>query len=145
MLVFYCFYNFQITNFPSHRWNLAQWFFLHLMSPDRDQFNLLPQSSGRINKISFRIKSWSMHFYTSHLSHPEILIRTPIWSSKKLPYPSEILIRRNFCTPCILIRTKLYQEVNQEISRNAPETLSLDPERHFIDPGRKFGSSRWLR
>ena len=82
------------------------------------------------------------YLWCNRISHPEILIRKPIRSSKTLRIDPKF--RHGGILGNFVFRSgpKLWQEV---ISRNDPETLTLDPERDFIDPEKKCWSSGWLR
>ena len=71
---------------------------------------------------------------TSYLSHPENLIQKAL----KPPDPSETAIR-------ILEISYLDPDKNygkEFISRNDPESPTRDQERDFIDPEKKYRSSR---
>ena len=59
---------------------------------------------------------------------------------KKPPDPSEVSIFRIFRKLHISVRTKIYQE----ISRNDPESRTLNPKPFYWWQGYKWWSSEWL-
>ena len=73
-----------------------------------EEGNVLPQSSGNFGPEA----------------HPEL---------KESPELSEISIRRNFRKPHVLIRKKV---ISRDFMNNDPKFPTLDPERHFIEPGK---------
>ena len=71
-----------------------------------------------------------------HLRYPKNLIRKSILCSRKTPDLSQISIRRNLIfvdldKDCI---KKLSQDIS--ININDPGCPNIDPEQHFIDPGK---------
>ena len=95
-----------------------------------------PSLYGLWRCLSLRSVEIAMALHGIHpcISHPEIWIRKPIRSSKHL-----------WIHPKFPSGQKLYQEI---ISRNDPESPTFDPERHFIDPGKRhYGlglADEWL-